>query len=55
VTPYIVKPVDNPNSLASPDDGWSPPNDLQRILLLRNNGTTTASTSIPGDAGFMVQ
>ncbi len=55
VTPYIVKPVDSPNSLASPDDGWSPPNDLQRILLLRNNGTTTASTSIPGDAGFMVQ
>jgi len=55
VTPYIVRPVDNPASLASPDDGWSPPNDLQRILLLRNNGTTTASTSIPGDAGFMVQ
>ena len=55
VTPYIVNPVDNPGSLASPDDGWSPPNDLQRILLMRNNGTTTASSSIPGDAGFMVQ
>lgn len=55
VTPYIVTPVNNPNGLASPDDGWSPPNDLQRILLLRNNGTTTASASIPGDAGFMVQ
>lgn len=55
VTPYIVNPVDHPGSLASPDDGWSPPNDLQRILLLRNNGTDTASTAIPGDAGFMVQ
>lgn len=55
VTPYIVNPVDNPNALASPDDGWTPANDLQRILLLRNNGTTTASASIPGDAGFMVQ
>ena len=55
VTPYIVNPVDNPSSLASPDDGWSPPNDLQRILLLRDNGTTTASATIPGDAGFMVQ
>jgi pilus assembly protein CpaC len=55
VTPYIVSPVNNPNSLASPDDGWSPPNDLQRILLLRNNGTMAASTTIPGDAGFMVQ
>jgi pilus assembly protein CpaC len=55
VTPYIVNPVNNPGSLASPDDGWSPPNDLQRILLLRNNGTDSASTAIPGDAGFMVQ
>jgi len=55
VTPYIVNPVDNPGSLASPDDGWTPPNDLQRILLLRDNGTDTASTTIPGDAGFMVQ
>ncbi len=55
VTPYIVNPVNQPGSLASPDDGWSPPNDLQRILLLRDNGTTTASAAIPGDAGFMVQ
>lgn len=55
VTPYIVNPVDHPGGLASPDDGWSPPNDLQRILLLRNNGTTVANTTIPGDAGFMVQ
>ena len=55
VTPYIVNPVDNPNSIASPDDGWSPPNDLQRILLLRDNGTDAAKASIPGDAGFMVQ
>lgn len=55
VTPYIVQPTNNPNSIASPDDGWSPPNDLQRILLLRNNGTDVAKASIPGDAGFMVQ
>lgn len=55
VTPYIVNPVNNPNSFASPDDGWSPPNDLQRILLLRNNGTMAANTTVPGDAGFMVQ
>jgi len=56
VTPYVVQPVDNPGALAAPDDGWTPPNDLQRILLLRDNGTnTTASASIPGDAGFMVQ
>lgn len=55
VTPYIVNPVNNPNSIASPDDGWSPPNDLQRILLLRENGTNAPTASIPGDAGFMVQ
>ena len=55
VTPYLVNPVDQPATLASPDDGWTPPNDLQRILLLRDNGTDTASATIPGDAGFMVQ
>jgi len=55
VTPYLVNPANNPGSIASPDDAWSPPNDLQRILLLRDNGTDTASTTIPGDPGFMVQ
>ncbi len=55
VTPYLVNPVSNAGILAQPDDGWSPPNDLQRILLLRDNGTVTAGATIPGDAGFMVQ
>jgi pilus assembly protein CpaC len=55
VTPYLVNPVNQPATLASPDDGWTPPNDLQRILLLRNNGTDNETASIPGDAGFMVQ
>ncbi len=55
VTPYLVSAVKDPGALASPDDGWSPPNDLQRILLLRDNGANTASASMPGDAGFLVQ
>jgi pilus assembly protein CpaC len=55
VTPYIVNPVNNPGALASPDDGWTPPNDIQRILLLHNNGTNAVASIIPGDAGFMVQ
>jgi pilus assembly protein CpaC len=57
VTPYLVSPVDHPGALASPDDGWTPANDLQRILLLRDNGTDPANPAqkIPGDAGFMVQ
>jgi pilus assembly protein CpaC len=55
VTPYLVNPVSNAGLLPQPDDGWTPPNDLQRILLLRDSGTVAAGTSIPGDAGFMVQ
>jgi pilus assembly protein CpaC len=55
VTPYLVNPVDNNAALTLPDNGWSPPNDLQRILLLRDNGTVASTTAIPGDAGFMVQ
>jgi pilus assembly protein CpaC len=55
VTPYLVNPVNNPGQLALPDAGWAPPNDLQRILLLRDNGAQTASAAIPGDAGFVVQ
>ena len=55
VTPYLVNPVSNPAALVSPDDGWTPPNDLQRILLLRDSGTVAANTVIPGDAGFLVQ
>jgi pilus assembly protein CpaC len=55
VTPYLVNPVSDPAVLAQPDDGWTPPNDLQRILMLRDSGTTMATTAIPGDSGFMVQ
>jgi len=55
VTPYLVNPVSDPGVLAQPDDGWTPPNDLQRILMLRDNGTESANTVIPGDSGFMVQ
>ena len=55
VTPYIVNPVNNPGLLAAPDDGWTPANDLQRILLLRDNGGAYKNAAIPGDAGFMVQ
>jgi pilus assembly protein CpaC len=55
VTPYLVQPTAHPGALASPDDGWTPPNDLQRILLLRDSGTNVTQTTIPGDAGFMVQ
>jgi len=59
VTPYIVRPVDNMTNLHAPDDQWTPPNDLDRILLLRQSGRAPSASSAPrhivGDAGFMVE
>jgi pilus assembly protein CpaC len=63
VTPYIVRPVAEPAALQLPTDGWRPPSDLERILLLRQsarpaNGPEAAKAPpphIPGNAGFIVQ
>ena len=55
VTPYIVKPVNNANKLHTPIDHWRPPNQLQRIFLFQNNGSTRVQATIPGQAGFMVR
>ena len=57
VTPYIVRPVDDPATLHTGNDTYTPPNDLERILLLRQTGMKTASapSRIPGAAGFIVQ
>ncbi len=60
VTPYIVKPVNDPNALHLPTDGWRPPTDIERILYLRQSapgyaGTTAPVRHIPADAGFMVE
>ncbi len=58
VTPYIVRPVSDANALRLPTDGWAPPNDLERILLLRQsarNGASSTPTHIPGDAGFVLE
>lgn len=56
VTPYIVRPVNDAAALHEPSDGWTPPNDLERILLLRQSGRPIASSArISGDAGFIVQ
>jgi pilus assembly protein CpaC len=63
VTPYIGQPVTNPTTLRLPTDGWRPPSDLERILLLRQSArasVTPASASeapphIPGGAGFIMQ
>ncbi len=57
VTPYIVKPVSDPNALKLPTDGWRPPNDIERILLLRQSarGMPGPAPHVPADAGFMVE
>jgi pilus assembly protein CpaC len=59
VTPYLVRGVSDPAQMKLPTDGWKPPNDLERILLLRQSarGEPPAAVPphIPGDAGFVVQ
>lgn len=59
VTPYLVRPNASPAEIRMPTDGWKAPNDLDRILLLRQTarGSTIGAlpAHIPGAAGFIVQ
>ena len=56
VTPFIVRPVSQTAALHEPSDGWQPPNDLERLLLLRQSGApATPVAHISGDAGFIIQ
>ncbi len=60
VTPYLVQPVSSPAALTTPDAGWRPPNDLERILLLRQTARGQVANDairqmVPGDAGFIMQ
>lgn len=57
VTPYIVRPVDNPSELHLPTDNYTPPTDLERLLLMRQvaDHEPPVPVRIPGAAGFMVQ
>ena len=60
VTPYLVQPASSPAAFEGPDKGWRPPNDIERILLLRQEalGGTAARPErpvVPGDAGFIIQ
>lgn len=48
ITPYLVKPVDNPGDIALPTDGARSPTDAERILLGRlGSGTTGAARPVP--------
>jgi pilus assembly protein CpaC len=57
VTPYIMRPVNDPTALKLPTDGFRLPNDIERILLLRQTGigTAEAGVRVPGQAGFVVE
>ena len=59
VTPYIVRPASTPSALRLPTDGYRPPNDIERLLLLRQTASSRPGTPqaphVPGDAGFLVE
>jgi pilus assembly protein CpaC len=57
VTPYLVRPVNDRLALQSPDENYTPPGELDRLLLLHQTGDghSTTPVRIPGDAGFVVQ
>jgi pilus assembly protein CpaC len=57
VTPYVMRPVNDPTALRLPTDGFRPPNDLERILLLRQTGVGSAEAGehVPGQAGFVIE
>ena len=48
ITPYLVRPVDNPGDIVLPTDGARNPSDAQRILLGElGSGTTGARRPVP--------
>jgi pilus assembly protein CpaC len=57
VTPYIVRPVSDPAAYHLPNETYTPPSDLERILLLRQVGQArgAAPAHIAGVAGFVVE
>jgi pilus assembly protein CpaC len=57
VTPYLVRPVSVASTLRTPIDGFEPPNDVDRILLLRQRARATNGDTDGrqlGDAGFLL-
>lgn len=66
VTPYIVRPVDEKEKIQSPLDGFTPPNDMERILLGKlyreqavagevHLSTDEAAPKLYGEAGFIME
>ncbi|WP_211187032.1 pilus assembly protein N-terminal domain-containing protein [Neoroseomonas marina] len=57
ITPYLVRPVSDPQALATPLDTFRPATDLERILLRRQTGSGGPYRQIrpPAAAGFIVE
>ena len=56
ITPTLVAPAPTGAGVKLPTDGWKPPTDVERLLLLRQSGrTSTPPARVPGDAGFVTQ
>lgn len=65
VTPYIVKPIDDPKKVQTPIDGMAPANDFERIVLGKLTAETQSKpdsratpaavfSGVDGDAGFLI-
>lgn len=57
VTPYLVRPVSNPNELRTPVDGFVPATDLDRWLYMRQIGRGARMPQLQSrpNAGFMME
>jgi pilus assembly protein CpaC len=59
VTPYIVRPVDDPRRLGLPTDNYVPPDDFDRVALHRQRAHGTdpdlVTTDLQGGAGFILK
>jgi pilus assembly protein CpaC len=57
VTPFVVRPVNDPSALHLPTDGYTLPRPADRLLFMRQvgQGQPKVPVRIPGAAGFVVQ
>jgi pilus assembly protein CpaC len=56
ITPYLVRPASTPRALGVPTDFYQPPNDVERILLMRQVARgVPAPRPLPGTPGFIVE
>ena len=48
VTPYIVRPIDDPRSIRLPTDAWRPATDIERVLFGQISGMPSRNAADPG-------